>query len=161
MSEKNCGRDNFKRFFLVSYSNLYCMLLITSSRTSSIMAASNCRMCSRLKRFLFLNDGPCLKYPAQKFWGRSYCGISISFRDYSGLRLPTSGRFPGSLALFSFAANDRPRFTYITGSARALVKKTQEPGIKLQKADFFSNDTWTSPQTNSEDAPKIPLVHFF
>ena len=49
----------------------------------------------------------------------------------------------------------------ITSSARALVKKTQEPGIKLQKADFFRNDTWTSPQTNSEDAPKIPLVHFF
>ena len=47
------------------------------------------------------------------------------------------------------------------GSARALVKKTQEPGIKLQKADFFRNDTWTSAQTNSEDAPKIPLVHFF
>ena len=47
------------------------------------------------------------------------------------------------------------------GSARALVKKTQKPGIKLQKADFFRNDTWTSPQTNSEDAPKIPLVHFF
>ena len=46
-------------------------------------------------------------------------------------------------------------------SARALVKKTQEPGIKLQKADFLRNDTWTSPQTNSEDAPKIPLVHFF
>ena len=46
-------------------------------------------------------------------------------------------------------------------SARALVKKTQEPGIKLQKADFFRNDTWTSPQTNSEGAPKIPLVHFF
>ena len=46
-------------------------------------------------------------------------------------------------------------------SARALVKKTQEPGIKLQKADFFRNDTWTSPQKNSEDAPKIPLVHFF
>ena len=46
-------------------------------------------------------------------------------------------------------------------SARALVKKTQEPGIKLQKADFFRNDTWTSPQTNSEDAPKILLVHFF
>ena len=46
-------------------------------------------------------------------------------------------------------------------SARALVKKTQDPGIKLQKADFFRNDTWTSPQTNSEDAPKIPLVHFF
>ena len=46
-------------------------------------------------------------------------------------------------------------------SARAIVKKTQEPGIKLQKADFFRNDTWTSPQTNSEDAPKIPLVHFF
>ena len=46
-------------------------------------------------------------------------------------------------------------------SARALVKKTQEPGIKLQKDDFFRNDTWTSPQTNSEDAPKIPLVHFF
>ena len=46
-------------------------------------------------------------------------------------------------------------------SARALVKKTQEPGIKLQKADFFRNDTWTSPQTNSEDAPKIPFVHFF
>ena len=46
-------------------------------------------------------------------------------------------------------------------SARALVKKTQESGIKLQKADFFRNDTWTSPQTNSEDAPKIPLVHFF
>ena len=45
-------------------------------------------------------------------------------------------------------------------SARALVKKTQEPGIKLQKADFFRNDTWTSPQTNSEEAPKIPLVHF-
>ena len=36
-----------------------------------------------------------------------------------------------------------------TYSARALVKKTQEPGIKLQKADFFRNDTWTSPQTNS------------
>ena len=48
-----------------------------------------------------------------------------------------------------------------TYSARALVKKTQEPGIKLQKADFFRNDTWTSPQTYSEDAPKIPLVHFF
>ena len=46
-------------------------------------------------------------------------------------------------------------------SARALVKKTQEPGIKLQKAVFFRNDTWTSLQTNSEDAPKIPLVHFF
>ena len=46
-------------------------------------------------------------------------------------------------------------------SARALVKKTQEPGIKLQKADFFRNDTWTSPQTNSEEAPKIPLVRFF
>ena len=46
-------------------------------------------------------------------------------------------------------------------STRALVKKTQEPGIKLQKADFFRNDTWTSSQTNSEDAPKIPLVHFF
>ena len=46
-------------------------------------------------------------------------------------------------------------------SARALVKKTQEPGIKLQKADFFRNDTWTSPQANSEEAPKIPLVHFF
>ena len=46
-------------------------------------------------------------------------------------------------------------------SARALVKKTQEPGIKLQKADIFRNDTWTSPQTNSEEAPKIPLVHFF
>ena len=25
----------------------------------------------------------------------------------------------------------------INYSARALVKKTQEPGIKLQKADFF------------------------
>ena len=25
-------------------------------------------------------------------------------------------------------------------SARALVKKTQEPGIKLQKADFFRNE---------------------
>ena len=49
----------------------------------------------------------------------------------------------------------------VTISARALVKKTQEPGIKLQKADFFRNDTWTSPQTNSEEAPKIPLVHFF
>ena len=49
----------------------------------------------------------------------------------------------------------------ISDSARALVKKTQEPGIKLQKADFFRNDTWTSPQTNSEEAPKIPLVHFF
>ena len=24
-------------------------------------------------------------------------------------------------------------------SARALVKKTQEPGIKLQKADFFQD----------------------
>ena len=48
-----------------------------------------------------------------------------------------------------------------TISARALVKKTQEPGIKLQKADFFKNDTWTSPQTNSEEAPKITLVHFF
>ena len=46
-------------------------------------------------------------------------------------------------------------------SARALVKKTQEPGIKLQKADFFRNDTWTFPQTNSEDAPEIPLVYFF
>ena len=46
-------------------------------------------------------------------------------------------------------------------SARALVKKAQEPGIKLQKADFFRNNTWTSPQTNSEEAPKIPLVHFF
>ena len=44
---------------------------------------------------------------------------------------------------------------------RALVKKTQEPGRKLQKVDFFKNDTWTSPQTNSEEAPKIPLVHFF
>ena len=53
------------------------------------------------------------------------------------------------------------RDTVIAFSARALVKKTQEPGIKLQKADFFRNDTWTSPQTNSEDAPKIPLVHFF
>ena len=41
------------------------------------------------------------------------------------------------------------------------MKKAQEPGIKLQKADFFRNDTWTSPQTNSEEAPKIPLVHFF
>ena len=47
----------------------------------------------------------------------------------------------------------------MSGGARALVKKTQEPGIKLQKADFFRNDT--SPQTNSEEAPKIPLVHFF
>ena len=46
-------------------------------------------------------------------------------------------------------------------SARALVKKTQEPEIKLQKADFFRNDTWTSPQTNSEEAPIIDLVHFF
>ena len=46
-------------------------------------------------------------------------------------------------------------------SARELVKKTQEPGIKLQKADFFRNDTWTSPQANSEEAPKIHLVHFF
>ena len=48
---------------------------------------------------------------------------------------------------------------YILYSARALVKKTQEPGIKLQKADFFRNDTWTSPQTNAEESPKIPLVH--
>ena len=60
---------------------------------------------------------------------------------------------------------DGPSFVTIQetyyNSARALVKKTQEPGIKLQKADFFRNDTWTSPQTNSEDAPKIPLVHFF
>ena len=54
-----------------------------------------------------------------------------------------------------------PPLKNIVNSARALVKKTQEPGIKLQKADFFRNDTWTSPQTNSEDAPKIPLVHFF
>ena len=46
-------------------------------------------------------------------------------------------------------------------SAGALVKKTQEPGIKLQKADFFRNDTWTSPQTNAEESPKNPLVHFF
>ena len=51
--------------------------------------------------------------------------------------------------------------TRLLTSARALVKKTQEPGIKLQKADFFRNDTWTSPQTNSEDALKIPLVNFF
>ena len=59
------------------------------------------------------------------------------------------------------------RFEHVRGkyglsplSARALVKKSQKPGIKLQKADFFRNDTWTSPQTNSEEAPKIPLVHF-
>ena len=38
-------------------------------------------------------------------------------------------------------------------SARAL-------GLKNQ-ADFFRNDTWTSLQTNSEEAAKIPLVHFF
>ena len=53
------------------------------------------------------------------------------------------------------------RVTQMQLSARALVKKTQEPGIKLQKADFFRNDTWTSPQANSEEAPKITLVHFF
>ena len=46
-------------------------------------------------------------------------------------------------------------------SARALVKKTQEPGIKLHKADFFRNDTWTSPQTNSEEVPKSLLCIFF
>ena len=62
---------------------------------------------------------------------------------------------PANTVMFAI----RPLYTVY--SARALVKKTQEPGIKLQKADFFRNDTWTSPQTNSEDAPKIPLVHFF
>ena len=50
-------------------------------------------------------------------------------------------------------------------NAHDMVQKCKsirvEPEIKLQKADFFRNDTWTSPQTNSEDAPKIPLVHFF
>ena len=55
----------------------------------------------------------------------------------------------------------RARQVTAINSARALVKKTQEPGIKLQKADFFRNDTLTSPQTNSEEAPKTPLVHFF
>ena len=46
-------------------------------------------------------------------------------------------------------------------SARALVKKAQEPGIKLKKADFFRNDTRTSPQTKAEESPKIPFVHFY
>ena len=48
----------------------------------------------------------------------------------------------------------------ISFSARALVKKTQESGITLQKADFPRNDTWTSPQTNAEESPKITLVAF-
>ena len=30
-----------------------------------------------------------------------------------------------------------------------ISEKKEEPGIKFQKADFFRNDTWTSPQTNS------------
>ena len=39
-----------------------------------------------------------------------------------------------------------------------IVKKTEEPGIKLQKADFFRNDTWTSPERNAEK--KSPLYIF-
>ena len=31
----------------------------------------------------------------------------------------------------------------------------------MHKAEFFRNDTWTSPQTNVEESPKIPLVYFF
>ena len=50
---------------------------------------------------------------------------------------------------------------FLTNIARALVKKTLEPGIKLQKADFFRNDTWTSPQTNPEESPKYPPCAFF
>ena len=42
---------------------------------------------------------------------------------------------------------------------QSISEKTQEPGIKLQKAD--RNNTWTSPQTNAKELPKIPLVHFF
>ena len=57
--------------------------------------------------------------------------------------------------------NRDPFFVNLGYSARVLVKKTQEPGIKLQKADFFRNDTWTSPQTNAEESPKIPPFAFF
>ena len=76
----------------------------------------------------------------------------------------------GSRAMFSLLkkckklqlpVNIQPQLFDVLVNARALVKKTQEPGIKLQKADFFRTDTWTSSQANSEEAPKIPLVHFF
>ena len=40
----HCGRDNLKSFFYVLSSNLLCMLLITSSRTSSIMAGKKFKM---------------------------------------------------------------------------------------------------------------------
>ena len=51
-------------------------------------------------------------------------------RDYSGLRLLTSGRFPGSLALISLPQTDRPRFTYITGTelgGRSVLTTGPEP----------------------------------
>ena len=46
-------------------------------------------------------------------------------------------------------------------SARALVKKAQEPGIKLQIADFFRNDTWTSPPDECRRVPKNSPCAFF
>ena len=46
-------------------------------------------------------------------------------------------------------------------SARALLKKNTGTWNYIAESCFFGNDTWTSPQTNSEEAPKIPLVHFF
>ena len=45
-------------------------------------------------------------------------------------------------------------------SARALVKQTQEPGIKLQKAEFSRNDTWTS-LDEFRRGPKNPPCAFF
>ena len=45
-------------------------------------------------------------------------------RDYSGLRLLTSGRLSGSLALISLPQTDRPGFTYITGTELGFVLTT-------------------------------------
>ena len=46
-----CKSDLTSIFFLASCSNLYCMGLITSSRTFSVMAAGYCRVCYCFKLF--------------------------------------------------------------------------------------------------------------
>ena len=112
-----------------------------------VITAFSCKLKpDRIGSFQFVICGLCSQHGQQ-----ALCSFYIS-------RFHISWFIIGGL-YFKRGIKNKVRLTII--SARALVKKTQEPGIKLQKADFFRNDTWTSPQTNSEDAPKIPLVHFF
>ena len=46
-------------------------------------------------------------------------------------------------------------------SPRALEKIYKEPGKKLQKADFFRNDTWVCLDSKYQNPQKSPWRHFF